>query len=173
MAQLEEEEYFFELPYWSSLLVRHNLDVMHIEKNICESVLGTLLCMAGKSKDSEKARLDMEHLGIRKDQHLVVENEKYTVPSALYSLGKDEMTYFCKFLEGVKMPDGYASNIKRSVDVSRCKVSGLKSHDCHIIFQKLLPIAVRNILPEDVAIPLIQLSRFFNAICSKELSAEE
>jgi len=31
---------FFELPYWKFLLVRHNLDVMHIEKNICESVLG-------------------------------------------------------------------------------------------------------------------------------------
>jgi hypothetical protein len=25
--------------------------------------------MAGKSKDSEKARLDMEELGMRKDQH--------------------------------------------------------------------------------------------------------
>ena len=23
---------FFELPYWKKLLVRHNLDVMHIEK---------------------------------------------------------------------------------------------------------------------------------------------
>jgi hypothetical protein len=30
---------FFELPYWSSLKLRHNLDVMHIEKNICESIL--------------------------------------------------------------------------------------------------------------------------------------
>ncbi len=67
------------------------------------------------------------------------------------------------------MPDGYASNIKRCV----CKVSGLKTHDCHVIFQKLLPIAIRDILPEDVVIPLIQLSRFFNAICSKELSVDD
>jgi hypothetical protein len=37
------------------LLVRHNLDVMHIEKNICDSILGTLLGMEGKSKDIEKA----------------------------------------------------------------------------------------------------------------------
>jgi hypothetical protein len=28
--------YFFELPYWKNLLVRYNLDVMHIKKNICE-----------------------------------------------------------------------------------------------------------------------------------------
>ena len=38
---------FFELPYWESLLVRHNLDVMHIEKNICESLQGTLLELEG------------------------------------------------------------------------------------------------------------------------------
>ena len=164
---------FFELQYWEKLLVRHNLDVMHIEKNICDSILGTLLGMEGKSKDGEKARLDMEHLGIRKDQHIVLGNGKYTLPSALYTLGKDEMTWLCQFLEGVKMPDGYASNIKRSVDVNKCKVSGLKTHDCHVIFQKLLPIAVRNVLPENVALPLIQLSRYFNAICSKELSAED
>ena len=66
MAQLEEEEYFFELPYWSSLLIRHNLDVMHNEKNICESILGTLLELESKCKDGEKARLDMEHLRIRR-----------------------------------------------------------------------------------------------------------
>jgi hypothetical protein len=52
-------------------------------------------------------------------------------------------------------------------------VSGLKTHDCHVIFQKLLPIGVHNVLPKNVALPLIQLSRYFNAICSKELSAED
>ena len=62
MAQLEEEEYLFNLPYWSSLLIRHNLDVMHIEKNICEALLGTLLEIAGKAKDTEKARLDLQDM---------------------------------------------------------------------------------------------------------------
>jgi hypothetical protein len=160
---------FFELPYWDSLLIRHNLDVMHIEKNICESILGTLLEIDGKCKDSEKARLDMEYLGMRKDQHLVMENNKYTMPPALYKLSKDEKEIFCKFLEGVKMPDGFASNIKRCVDVKACKVSGLKTHDYHVILQKLLPLIVRSLLPQDVVIPLIDISRFFNGICSKEL----
>jgi hypothetical protein len=50
---------FFQLPYWETLLIRHNLDVMHIEKSICESILGTLLELDGKCKDGEKARLDM------------------------------------------------------------------------------------------------------------------
>ena len=50
---------FYELPYWGSLMVRHNLDVMHIEKNVCESLISTLLNMKGKSKDSLSSRLDM------------------------------------------------------------------------------------------------------------------
>ncbi|RLM66420.1 uncharacterized protein C2845_PM16G03270 [Panicum miliaceum] len=86
---------FFELPYWEKLLVRHNLDVMHIEKNICESIIGTLLDINGKCKDSEKARLDMQHLGMREDQHPVVENGQFSLPAALYSLGKDEKIMLC------------------------------------------------------------------------------
>jgi hypothetical protein len=166
---------FFQLPYWEILLIRHNLDVMHIEKNICESILGTLLEIAGKGKDGEKARLDLQHLGIREDQHPLVKNGRYTLPPALYKLDKDDQTFLLKFLEGVKMPDGYASNIKRCMDVGGCKLtmSGLKTHDYHVIFQKLLPLVARNVLPEQVVIPLIQLSRFFNLICSKELAVDD
>ncbi|XP_059638837.1 uncharacterized protein LOC132281119 [Cornus florida] len=39
----KKKSIFFELPYWEVLLVHHNLDVMHIEKNVCESIIGTLL----------------------------------------------------------------------------------------------------------------------------------
>jgi len=71
------------------------------------------------------------------------------------------------------MPDGFSSNIRRCVDANACKVSGLKTHDYHIILQKLLPLVVRKILPEEVVMPLIQLSRFFSALCSKELVEED
>jgi len=59
------------------------------------------------------------------------------------------------------------------VDVNGCKLSGLKTHDLHVILQKLLPLVVRNILPEDVVIPVTELSRFFNALCAKELEKLE
>jgi hypothetical protein len=164
---------FFQLPYWKELLVRHNLDVMHIEKNICDSILGTLLEMDGKSKDSLKARLDLQDMKIRKDQHPEVGKHKYELPKACYALTKEERRMLCRFLQSVKMPDGYASNIKRCVDLEKCKVSGLKTHDCHVIFQKLLPIALRNLLPEKVVIPLLELSQFFSDLCSKELKEED
>ena len=58
---------FFELEYWSSLQLKHNLDVMHIEKNVCDSLLGTLL-MNDKTKDNLNARKDLENLKIQKTQ---------------------------------------------------------------------------------------------------------
>ena len=48
----EKKSIFFELPYWQKNLVHHNLDLMHIEKNICESILGTLMNVPGKTKDN-------------------------------------------------------------------------------------------------------------------------
>ena len=57
----------WDLEYWKYLDLRHNLDVMHIKKNICDSIIGTLLNIEGKTKDTLKSRIDLTHLGIRKD----------------------------------------------------------------------------------------------------------
>ena len=35
--------------------MRHNIDVMYVKKNVCESVVNTLLNIVGKTKDTEKA----------------------------------------------------------------------------------------------------------------------
>jgi len=58
------------LPYWHKLKLRHNLDVMHIEKNILENLIWTILKIAGKTKDTLKARLDLVDLGIKKELHI-------------------------------------------------------------------------------------------------------
>ena len=58
---------FWDLEYWKILHTPHNLDVMHIMKNITESLFGTLLNMPEKSKDGPKARHDLKLLGIKKD----------------------------------------------------------------------------------------------------------
>ena len=41
--QWNKRSIFFELPYWESNLLHHNLDFMHIEKNVCDKILYTLL----------------------------------------------------------------------------------------------------------------------------------
>ena len=55
----KKKSILFELPYWKHNTPRHNLDVMHIEKNIFDSVIGTLLDISGKTKDHPKARFDL------------------------------------------------------------------------------------------------------------------
>ena len=50
---------FFSLPYCETNLIRHNLDLMHIEKNVCDNILGTLLDVDGKTKDNLKSHLDL------------------------------------------------------------------------------------------------------------------
>ncbi|KAL0411861.1 UNVERIFIED_CONTAM: hypothetical protein Slati_3775800 [Sesamum latifolium] len=34
---------FWELEYWSTHLIRHNLDVMHIEKNVFDNIFNTVM----------------------------------------------------------------------------------------------------------------------------------
>ena len=61
---------FWDLAYWPSLKLRHNLDVMHIEKNIFDNISGTLLELEGRNKDTLSGRLELEKLGIRKNWHM-------------------------------------------------------------------------------------------------------
>jgi hypothetical protein len=60
---------FFQLPYWETLLVRHNLDAMHIEKNMFDNIVNTLLDVDKKSKDLVNARLDLKDMNIREGLH--------------------------------------------------------------------------------------------------------
>ena len=58
---MEEEEYFWELPYWEVLDVRHTIDVMHLTKNLCVNILG-FLGVYGKPKDTLEARRDLQRM---------------------------------------------------------------------------------------------------------------
>ncbi|BBG93568.1 hypothetical protein Prudu_001624 [Prunus dulcis] len=125
---------FFELPYWSKLKLRHNLDVMHVEKNVFDTLVGTILDIEGKTKDTIKARLDLERMGIRRGLWMNRDSDKARRDLAFFSMKPNDKKEFLKFVSSVKFPDGYASNIARCVNVDGGKFTGLKSHDCHIFF---------------------------------------
>ena len=124
------------------LKLQYNLDVMHIEKNICENIVATLLSNQNKSKDTIAARLDLEDRGIRKELHMVQEGDSFTKPRACYVLSAEGKKKFLEFLSNVKLPDGYASNISRCVNMEAKTLNGLKTHDCHILLQTILPAAL-------------------------------
>jgi len=56
------------------------------------------------------------------------------------------------------------------VQLKDLKLIGLKSHDCHVLMQQLLVVAIRDILPNKARLAINQLCLFFNAICSKVLN---
>ena len=152
----KKKSIFFELPYWKHNIQRHNLDFMHIEKNVSENICQTLLGME-KSKDNAKSRLDLREMGIRPDLHPIGrENGKVILPPASFTMKKKEKVIFCKMLKNVKVPDGYSANISRCIQVKPPKLYGLKSHDHHILMQQLLSIALRKTLPKAVRYPLIR-----------------
>ncbi|XP_071704872.1 uncharacterized protein [Rutidosis leptorrhynchoides] len=61
----KKKSIFWKLPYWKHLRVQHCPDVMHIEKNVCESFIGLLLSIPRKTKDGIKIRTYMEIMNIR------------------------------------------------------------------------------------------------------------
>ena len=109
----------------------HSLDVMHITKNVCESLLGTLLNMPERTKDGPKARADLKSMGIREELHAnddddeakqdtesrrkgkkAKKTEKDYRP-ACFSLSQEEIDQFFTCLVGVKLPYGYTGKISR------------------------------------------------------------
>lgn len=45
-------------------MLQHKLDAMHIEKNICDNLRGTLMNIDRKTKDTINVCLDLEDLNI-------------------------------------------------------------------------------------------------------------
>ena len=158
---------FFDLEYWKYLYVRHVLDVMHIEKNVCESIVGTLLGIEGKTKDGLAARMDLKPLNMRTELEPITENGRTKLPSASFTLSKEEKIRFCKTLSEIKTLDGYSSNIRNRVSMQDLKLYGMKSHDCHVLKQQLLPVAIKALLPDHVKKVIIRVCFFFNSLCSK------
>ena len=122
--------------------MRHNLDMMHIEKNIGESLVGTLLDINGKTKDGVNSHRDLEDIGIRSDLHVKEDGDKLYLPAAPHTLSKVEKQQLCKRLFNLKMSDGYASNISKCISLNECMIVGLKSHDYHVLMQHLLLVAI-------------------------------
>ena len=80
---------FWELPYWKTNLLRHNLDVMHIEKNMFENIFNTVMDVKGKTKDNIKNRLDLALFYNRKNMELVCDESQATKPRASFMLEKN------------------------------------------------------------------------------------
>ncbi|GJX89978.1 hypothetical protein Tco_0343304 [Tanacetum coccineum] len=122
--KIREAEVYRKLKYWRHNPVPHCIDFMHVENNVAESIVRTLLHVPGKTKDGLNARLDLAELGVKPELFAMQDEDKTTLP----------------------LVEGYCSNFSSLVNLKDRKLIGLKSHDYHMLMQEFLPIAIRLIM---------------------------
>ena len=64
------------------------------------------------------------------------------------------------------------SNISRCVNADGTKIQGLKTHDCHVLLQRIFPAAMRDFLDNDIYVAIAELGKFFRELCSRTLDKD-
>ncbi|GJS13091.1 putative transposon, En/Spm-like protein [Tanacetum coccineum] len=165
--------WYRKLKYWRHNPIPHCIDFMHVEKNVVESIVGTLLHVLGKTKDGLNAQLDLAEVGVKPELFAMQDEDKSTLPPAGYTLTNAKKDIFCKMLHNIKVPEGYCSNFSSLVNLKDRKLIGLKLHDYHMLMQEVLPISIRSIMHLPTQYAIIRFCFFFKSICSKQIILKE
>ena len=115
---------------------------MHIEKKFFDNIMNTLTNVKDKSKDTIQSRLDISKFCDRPHLHVDGDCQAPFPPYTLDEAGKFVLLECVK--SAVKFPDDYASDLANCVDIENNKFSGMKSHDCHVFMEQLLPFIFQN-----------------------------
>ncbi|XP_062080938.1 uncharacterized protein LOC133785739 [Humulus lupulus] len=139
----------------------------------CKQSPSNLNCIDGKSKDTDKARLDLADMKIRSNLHFYKDGNKWKKPPLSFTLSVGERRQFRYFVKSVKFPDSFVANLSKNVNVLDGKISGLKSHDCHVLFQRSLPAGIRPFLGTEVRKAITELCLFFKQLCSWTVNVKD
>ena len=69
--------------------------------------------------------------------------------------------------------DAFAANLRKNITDNDSKITGLKSHDCHVWMQHLLPAGLHPFLNWHISSTIIELCNFFQQICLRTLKVED
>ncbi|CAM8901671.1 unnamed protein product [Rhodiola kirilowii] len=127
----------------------------------------------GKTKDDGvKCRKDIGLYCRRPELELKSCRGRMVANKGKYQLTKEEQKIVLMWVQSLKFPDGFSSNLGNKVDLSALKIVGYKSHDAHIFTERLMPIAFRGFLPNKIWEAVSELCTFFRDICASSLSVE-
>jgi hypothetical protein len=97
--------FFKYLPYWKDLETCHNIDLMHVTKNVFNNIIGTLLDISRKTKDILKSRNDLVQFSLRSELHpMLIANVKHYLSLASYSLTVEEKKHSVSACVGCEYP---------------------------------------------------------------------
>jgi hypothetical protein len=77
-----------------------------------------------------------------------------------------------RWMKRLKFHDGYTAGVKQCVNVKAKKIHGLKSHDYHIIMERLLPVMLRGYPKDEIWEALAELSYFYRQLCANEIKKD-
>ncbi|KAK4391441.1 hypothetical protein Sango_1921900 [Sesamum angolense] len=85
----------------------------------------------GKTKNNLNARKNLKNIcncpELEVDKH-----RSNAMPKAAYTLTKEQKKKICKWVRGLRFPDGYTFNITGWVDIANLRLHEMKNHDCHV-----------------------------------------
>jgi len=103
---------------------------------------------------------------------LVFDGSRVAKPRVSFVLEKNAQLLVYKRLKSLRFPDGHASNTLRMVNMEECRLYGMKSYNCHVLMQTLIPLAFHDLLPKGIWDALTEISHFFRDICSSKLNVD-
>ena len=104
----------------------------------------------------------------RKNMKLVCDGSRVAKPRVSFVLDKNAQLLVYKWLKSLRFP----MDISRLVNTEECRLFGMKSHDCHVFIQTLIPLAFHDLLPKGIWDALMEISHFFRDICSSKLNVD-
>jgi hypothetical protein len=105
----------------------------------------------------------------RKNMELVFDGSRVAKPRASFMLEKNAQKLVYQWLKSLYFSNGHASNISRLVNLEECILYEMKSHECHVFMQTLIPLAYHDLLSKGIWDTLMETSHFFRDICSSKL----
>jgi hypothetical protein len=135
-SPFKKQSIFFRyLPHWKEFEIGHIIDTMHI---------GLLLGIPSKTKDGLSVHKDLQALEIMEELHPQERpNRRAYLPPTSYTLVTEEKRAIWKCLHEIRVSTGFSTNIKNLVSMSKLKMSGYNTHDCHTMLSLFLAIAIK------------------------------
>jgi hypothetical protein len=104
---------FSELPYAKTLILPHNINLMHQERNVVESIKNMCLDVTDFMKNNMNARKDLSTLCDHPSLEAKLNARgKVSRPKVPYCLKLTERKEVLRWLKTMKFLDRYAANIK-------------------------------------------------------------
>lgn len=126
-----------------------------------------------RTKDNEKARMELKDYCRRSDLHLQETADGWWIkPKAKFSLKWPQKKDVCKWVHELKVLHGWASNLCKCVDKKYLTLFGIKGHDYDIFLRCIIPVAF-NALQKTIGKPLTKFSMFIKELCSTVLPEDK